>query len=110
MNPQPVGDVWLAYQPPADPGTVVFVSNTTPPYPLLTLRIDAMCGSCINNYSIFGSVSVPENTVTDGAWLDIVPLENDFGLGVRCLGAFPKTAFPFTYPGLAHALIVASRP
>jgi hypothetical protein len=82
LNSQPVGDVWLAYEPPSDPGSVMFVSNTMPPYPLLTLYIDAMCGSCFSQYSVFGNVSVPVDAVTDGKNLDIVPLENDFRLGL----------------------------
>jgi hypothetical protein len=81
LNSKPVGDVWLAYEPPSDPGTVIFVSNTTPPYPLLRLNIDAMCGSCFWDYTLFGNVSVPVDTVMGGENLDIVPLENDFQLG-----------------------------
>lgn len=91
LNSQPVGDVWLAYERPADPGTVVFVSNTTPPSPLLTLYIDAMCVGCFHEYSLFGKVSLPDDTVRDGKKPDLVPLENDFRLGEH--RTFPARIF-----------------
>jgi hypothetical protein len=81
LNAKPVDDVWLAYEPPADPGTIIFVSNTVPAYPLLTLRIDAMCGSCVHEYSVFGTLSVPEDSGTDGGKLRVAALANDFNLG-----------------------------
>ncbi|MDB5048582.1 MAG: hypothetical protein JWO30_1653 [Fibrobacteres bacterium] len=81
LNSKPVDDVWLAYEPPADPGTIIFVSNTVPAYPLLTLKIDAMCGGCVHDYSVFGSVSVPDDSGTDGSKLRISELANDFKLG-----------------------------
>jgi hypothetical protein len=81
LDAKPVDDVWLGYEPPADPGSIVFVSNTTPVQPLLTLFIDAMCGSCFGRYSFSGDKSVPADVVTTGKKLKVVALANGFKLG-----------------------------
>jgi hypothetical protein len=78
---QPVGDVWLGYMPPADPGAIVFLSNTYPTYPLLTLHIDAMCQGCANRYETFGSTETPLDQTTRKRNVKVLQLENEFGLG-----------------------------
>jgi len=54
-----IDGVWMALQPPGDPGDVVFVSDTDPIQPLLVLRIDAMCQGCINRYIAYGDTLFP---------------------------------------------------
>ncbi len=80
-NSQPIGDVWLGYIPPSDPGAIVFLSNTDPVYPLLTLHLDGMCGGCIHSYEIFGNIETPADQTTLKNNVKILQLQNDFGLG-----------------------------
>lgn len=49
----------MALEPPADPGAVIFVSDTDPVRPLLVLRIDAMCQGCVHRYEAYGDTSLP---------------------------------------------------
>jgi hypothetical protein len=81
LNAKPVDEVWLAYMPPADPGEITFISNTVPTYPLLRLKIDAMCGSCFSQYDVFGSVTIPPVTSVRKGNLQVREMQNDFRLG-----------------------------
>jgi hypothetical protein len=81
LNAKPVDEVWLAYMPPADPGEIAFISNTVPTYPLLRLKIDAMCGSCISQYDSFGSVTTPPASSVRKSNVLVREMPNDFRVG-----------------------------
>ncbi|GEM_PF-6879845 len=80
LNSKPIGEVWLAYMPPADPGEIIFVSNTLPAYPLLRLKIDAMCGVCFSQYDVFGSLTVPPDVNVVKTNVMAVGMDDDFRL------------------------------
>lgn len=83
LNSKAIYEVWLTYKPPADPGEIIFVSNTTPTYPLLRLKIDAMCGGCFSQYDTFGNVTTPPNVSVKKNNLMVTELKNDFNLGSK---------------------------
>ncbi|MDB5103730.1 MAG: hypothetical protein JWP91_1419 [Fibrobacteres bacterium] len=81
LNSKAINDVWLAYEPPADPGTIIFLSNTSPPIALLTLNIDAMCGGCFERYQYYGMPAPVSGAIENNWKMEILELENKFQLG-----------------------------
>lgn len=78
---KPVNATWLAYAPPADPGAIYFLTNTIPIIPILVLRLDAMCDGCVWDYSSAGTHSIPAVERIWKPYLEVLPMENPFGLG-----------------------------
>jgi hypothetical protein len=86
-NTQAYDDVWLVYERPADPGSILFVSNTVPTTVLLTLWIDAMCMGCFNSYGYSGNTATVSASHGAAVLVKIVELENKFGIGYPLLDA-----------------------
>ncbi len=81
LNDYPLGNIWLAYERPADPGKILFLSNMVPIICLLSLRIDAMCTGCFRDYSFFGTKIMDVSAADSAAAFQVNGLENRFGLG-----------------------------
>ncbi len=86
LDSKPHGESWFAYQAPTDPGEAFFISNSSPPIPLLKLGMDGMCG-CVTGFQAFGVVD--KNVKIPGARSKLIAerLENDFGFGSPLLDA-----------------------
>jgi len=87
LNTAAIDGVWMAFEPPADPGDVVFVSDTDPVQPLLVLRIDAMCQGCIHGYVAYGDTSVPHLAGPPGSDPVVSDLEERFNYGISTTAA-----------------------
>jgi hypothetical protein len=87
LNTAAIDGVWMAFEPPADPGDVVFVSDTDPVQPLLALRLDAMCGECIYRYDAYGDTSVPHAAGPPGSDPVVSDLEERFNYGMNTTAA-----------------------
>lgn len=83
LNTTSIDGVWMAFEPPGDPGDVIFVSDTDPIQPLLALRIDAMCQGCIHRYDVYGDTAFPRAPGPPASEPIVSDLEERFGYGME---------------------------
>jgi hypothetical protein len=83
LNTAATDGVWMAWEPPADPGDIVFVSDSDPIQPLLVLRIDAMCQRCIHRYDAYGDTAFPRAPGRPLSDPIVSDLDERFGYGMK---------------------------